>query len=87
MVKIRLTRLGTHKRPFYRVIVTDSRSPRDGRNIEQVGYYDPLTEPKNVKLDLERIDYWLSVGARTSDTVARLVKKYRENPPAAPEQA
>ena len=88
MVKIRLTRLGTHKRPFYRVIVTDSRSPRDGRNIEQVGYYDPLTEPKNVKLDLERIDYWLSVGARTSETVARLVKKYREAPPvAAPEQA
>ena len=77
MVRIRLTRLGTHKRPFYRVIVTDSRSARDGSNIEQIGYYNPLTEPKNVKLDLDRVDYWLSVGAKPSDTVERLIKHYR----------
>lgn len=88
MVKIRLTRLGTHKKPFYRVIVTDSRKPRDGAHIEHVGYYDPLTkrnEPPVVKLDLTRIDYWLSVGAQTSETVERLVKKYRAAAPAAAE--
>jgi small subunit ribosomal protein S16 len=77
MVRIRLTRLGTHKRPFYRVIVTDSRSARDGSNIEQIGYYNPLTQPKNVKLDLGRVDYWLSVGAKPSETVERLIKHYR----------
>jgi small subunit ribosomal protein S16 len=82
MVKIRLTRMGTHKRPFYRVVVADSRSPRDGRHIEQIGYYDPLTEPKNVRLDLNRIDYWLSVGAKPSETVERLIRKYREAPAA-----
>lgn len=85
MVKIRLTRMGTHKRPFYRVVVADSRSPRDGRHIEQIGYYDPLTEPKNVRLDLSRIDYWLSVGAKPSETVERLIRKYREAP--APTEA
>ena len=78
MVKIRLTRMGTHKRPFYRVVVADSRSPRDGRHIEQIGYYDPLTEPKNVKLDLTRVDYWMSKGAKPSETVERLIRKYRE---------
>jgi small subunit ribosomal protein S16 len=83
MVKIRLTRLGTHKRPFYRVIVADSRCPRDGRNIEQVGYYNPLTEPKTIKLDLSRIDYWTSVGAQQSETVARLVKTYRASEASA----
>lgn len=86
MVRIRLTRLGTHKRPFYRVIVVDSRKPRDGANLEQLGYYNPLTEPKDVKLDLARVDYWLSVGARPSETCERLIKKYRETAPAA-EQA
>lgn len=84
MVRIRCTRLGTHKRPFYRVIITDSRSPRDSRSIEQVGYYDPLTKPMNVKLDLERIDHWISVGARPSDTVERLIKAYRTAAAAAP---
>jgi small subunit ribosomal protein S16 len=87
MVKIRLTRLGTHKRPFYRVIVTDSRKPRDGANIEQIGYYDPLTEPKNIKIDLARVDYWVSMGARPSDTCVRLIRKAREAAPAAAEQA
>ena len=77
MVRIRLTRLGTHKRPFYRVIVTDSRNPRDGANIEQIGYYNPLTEPKDIKIDLSRVDYWVSVGARPSETVGRLIKTAR----------
>jgi small subunit ribosomal protein S16 len=77
MVRIRLTRLGTHKRPFYRVIVTDSRNPRDGANIEQIGYYNPLTEPKDIKIDLSRVDYWVSVGAKPSETVERLIKSAR----------
>jgi len=84
MVKIRLPRFGTHKRPFYRVVVADNRKPRDGANIEQVGYYDPLVEPKNVKLDLDRIDYWLGVGAKPSETVERLIKKFRAGGAAAP---
>jgi small subunit ribosomal protein S16 len=87
MVRIRLARFGTHKRPFYRVVVADGRKPRDGANIEQVGFYDPLVEPKNVKLDLTRIDYWLGVGARPSETVERLIKKYRETAAAAPQGA
>lgn len=79
MVKLRLSRFGTHKRPFYRLVATDSRNPRDGRFIEQLGYYDPLPEPKVVKFDIERVDYWLSVGAQASETVQRLLKKAREN--------
>jgi small subunit ribosomal protein S16 len=82
MVRIRLTRLGTHKKPFYRIIVADSRKPRDGAHLEQLGYYDPLTEPKNVKIDLARVDHWISVGARPSETVERLIKKARETAPA-----
>ncbi len=78
MVRIRLTRLGTHKRPFYRVIVADSRKARDGANIELIGHYDPLPENKAIKIDLDRVDYWLSVGARPSETVERLIKKARE---------
>lgn len=77
MVRIRLTRLGAKKKPFYRVIATDSRSPRDGRNIEQLGYYDPMKNPHQVKLDLERVDYWLSVGAQPSDTARKLIEKAR----------
>jgi len=78
MVRIRLTRLGAKKRPFYRVIATDSRSPRDGRFLEQLGYYDPMKTPHEVKLDLERVDHWLSVGAQPSDTVGRLIKQVRD---------
>lgn len=81
MVRIRMTRFGTHKRPFYRVMVADSRSPRDGRAIEQVGYYNPLT--KDLKLDLEKVDGWLKVGAKPSETVERLIKKVREAGAAA----
>ena len=77
MVRIRLTRLGGKKNPFYRVVVADSRSPRDGRCIEQIGHYDPMTEPNTVKLDMERVDYWISKGAQPSDTAASLIKKAR----------
>lgn len=78
MVRIRLTRMGAKKRPFYRVVVADSRSPRDGRFIEQVGYYDPMKDPFDLKLQLDRVDHWLSVGAQPSDTVTRLITKARE---------
>lgn len=87
MVRIRLTRLGAKKRPFYRVVVADSRSPRDGRFIEQVGYYDPMKDPFDLKLDLDRIDHWVGQGASPSDTVARLITKARERAAAPAEQA
>lgn len=72
MVKIRLRRMGTHKRPFYRVIVADSRSPRNGRFIEEIGYYNPLTEPKTVKIDDEKAVKWLLTGAQPTDVVKKL---------------
>jgi len=75
-VKIRLKRMGAKKNPFYRIIVADSRSPRDGRFIEEIGYYDPLTEPKTVKIDNEKAIKWLNNGAKPTDTVDRL---FREN--------
>ncbi len=77
MVRLRLTRRGAKKKPFYRVIACDSRSPRDGRFIEQLGYYDPMKTPHEVKLDLDRVDYWIGMGAQPSDTVGRLIEKYR----------
>ena len=79
MVRIRLTRMGAKKKPFYRMIATDQRSPRDGRNIEQLGWYDPMRNPHEVKLDLARIDYWISVGAQPSETAAKLIEKYRQS--------
>ena len=78
MVRIRLTRMGAKKKPFYRVIAADSRAPRDGRFIERLGHYDPMKQPFELKLNLDRIDYWLGVGAQPSDTVARLIKRARE---------
>ena len=72
MVKIRLTRLGDKKNPFYRIIVADSRAPRDGAFIDIVGTYNPLVEPAEVKIDAEKAKHWLSVGARPSDTVKSL---------------
>ncbi|MEE1038512.1 MAG: 30S ribosomal protein S16 [Eubacterium sp.] len=75
MVKIRLKRMGAHKKPFYRVVVADSRSPRDGRFIEELGYYNPLTEPATVKIDEEKAAKWLSNGAQPTDTVKALFKK------------
>jgi small subunit ribosomal protein S16 len=78
MVRIRLTRMGGKKRPFYRVIAADSRSPRDGRCIEQLGYYDPMKEPHDIKLDLERIAYWIGQGAKPSETVQTLIASYKK---------
>lgn len=75
MVKIRLTRIGAKKRPFYRIIVADSKSRRDGPFIEIIGTYNPLTDPLEIKVDLERAKYWLGNGAQATTTVMRLLKK------------
>ncbi|SKA92181.1 SSU ribosomal protein S16P [Caloramator quimbayensis] len=74
-VKIRLRRMGAKKAPFYRIVVADSRSPRDGKFIEEIGYYNPITEPSEVKIDTEKAKKWLSNGAQPSDTVRSLFKK------------
>ena len=74
-VKIRLTRKGLKKKPFYRVVVADSRSPRDGRIIEEIGYYNPISEPKEIKIDDEKAKNWMSKGAKPTDTVAKLFEK------------
>ncbi|NMB28236.1 MAG: 30S ribosomal protein S16 [Tissierellia bacterium] len=74
-VKIRLRRMGAKKNPFYRIVVADSRSPRDGRFIEEIGYYSPLTDPKTIKIDDEKANEWLSNGAKPTDTVDRLFKE------------
>ncbi|MBQ1333389.1 MAG: 30S ribosomal protein S16 [Lachnospiraceae bacterium] len=73
-VKMRLTRMGKKKAPFYRIIVADSRSPRDGRFIEQVGYYDPTKDPSVIKFDEELTKKWLGNGAQPTETVAKLLK-------------
>ena len=78
MVRLRLARLGAKKNPFYRVVVSDSRSPRNGRFIEKLGFYDPKSNPIVVTLDLSRVDYWLGVGAQPSDTVANLITRARK---------
>jgi len=75
MTVIRLTRMGRKKRPFYRVVVTDSRKRRDGGWIESIGYYNPLKESREVKIDEERLNYWLSVGAQMSDRVKKITAK------------
>ena len=75
MGKIRLKRMGAHKQPFYRVIVADSRSPRDGKFIEEIGYYNPMTEPKEIKIDAEKAKKWLGNGAQPTETVKTLFKK------------
>lgn len=77
MVKLRLTRMGKKKKPFYRIVAADSRVQRDGRWIEQIGYYDPMKNPFELKLDLERADYWIGHGAQATDTVARLIARAR----------
>jgi small subunit ribosomal protein S16 len=74
-VKIRLKRMGAKKKPFYRIVVADSRSPRDGRFIEEIGYYNPLTDPKTVKIDDEKAIKWLNNGAKPTDTVDKLFKE------------
>ncbi|MDR2615832.1 MAG: 30S ribosomal protein S16 [Oscillospiraceae bacterium] len=77
MVKIRLRRMGAKKNPFYRVVVADSRFPRDGRSIEEIGTYNPLTDPAEIKIDAERAEYWIKNGAQPTDTVKALLKKVK----------
>lgn len=74
-VKIRLKRMGAKKAPFYRIVVADSRSPRDGRFIEEIGYYNPLTNPLTVKVDAEKAEKWMKNGAQPTDTVKKLFLK------------
>ena len=74
-VKIRLKRMGANKRPFYRIVVADSRAPRDGRFIEEIGYYNPISEPKQIEIDGERAEKWLKNGAQPTDTVKDLFRK------------
>ena len=74
-VKIRLRRMGQKKAPFYRVIVADSRCPRDGRFIEEIGYYNPLTNPADIKIDAEKAKQWIANGAQPTDTVKAILKK------------
>ncbi len=74
-VKIRLTRMGAKKAPFYRVVVADSRFPRDGRFIEEIGYYNPLTNPIDIKIDADKAKKWIANGAQPTDTVKALLKK------------
>ena len=75
MVKIRLKRMGAHKKPFYRVVVADSRNARNGKFIEELGYYNPLTDPADIKIDLEKAEKWIAQGAQPTDTVRELLKK------------
>ena len=75
MVKIRLKRIGAHKKPFYRVVGADSRTPRDGRFIEELGTYDPLKDPAEIKIDAEKAQKWLDNGAQPTETVRSLLKK------------
>ena len=75
MVKIRLKRMGMKKEPFYRIVVIDSRSGRDGRAIEELGYYNPVSDPVQLKINAERAKYWLGVGAQPTDTTRGLLKK------------
>jgi small subunit ribosomal protein S16 len=82
MVRIRLKRVGTTNSPAFRVVVTDNRSPRDGRFIEELGTYLPLKKGDNVTLKMERADYWIKAGAQPSDTVASMIKRKRRATPA-----
>jgi small subunit ribosomal protein S16 len=87
MVKIRLRRMGAKKSPFYRVVVADSHSPRDGRYIEEIGTYNPLASPSVVKIDLARAQYWLDNGAQPTDTVKALIKKSKAAAAVSPAAA
>lgn len=78
MVKIRLKRIGAKKTPFYRVVVADSRYPRNGRFIDEIGYYDPLKNPAEIKIDVEKANAWIKNGAQPTETVKVLLKKSEE---------
>ena len=73
-VKIRLKRMGSNKKPFYRIIVADARAPRDGKFIDEIGYYNPMTEPKDIKIDEEKAKKWIENGAQPTETVKKLLK-------------
>ena len=75
MVKIRLQRVGAKKAPFYHIVVADSKSPRDGKIIEQIGTYNPMTNPSEIKLDKEKVEKWIKNGAKPTDTVKALIEK------------
>ena len=85
MLTIRLSRVGTTKRPFYRVVIMESHAPRDGRFVESLGHYNPRTEPETVHVDHERVAYWIDKGARPSDTVRTLLARHPAPPPAEAE--
>ncbi len=85
-VVLRLSRAGTHKAPFYHVVATDSRKPRDGRYLEDVGLYDPTCKPERIQLKTERIEYWLKAGAKPSPTVAKVLERARKAAPAPAEK-
>lgn len=78
LLSIRLTRRGAKKKPFYRIVVTEARSKRDGRFVENLGYYDPCRTPAEIKIDRERVDYWIERGAQPSNTVRSLIKRKAE---------
>jgi small subunit ribosomal protein S16 len=84
MVAIRLRKMGSKKRPFFRVVVTDSRAARDSSFVEILGHYNPRTKPAKVEIDRERIDYWVGKGAQLSDTVRTLLKRHMSTPVAVP---
>lgn len=90
MLRIRMSRMGGKKDPHYRVVVAERRGPRDGRFVESVGYYNPALNPIRLHLDLERVDYWIGMGAQPSETVRSLIRKVRtqaEAPAEAPGEA
>lgn len=78
-VRIRLRRMGAHQNPFYRIVVADSRSPRDGRCIEEIGYYNPMTSPEEIKLDSEKAKKWISNGAQPTERVKSIIKSLEES--------
>jgi small subunit ribosomal protein S16 len=87
MLVIRLRRAGAKNRPFFRVVVTEGKSARDGRFVEVLGHYNPRTKPESLTIDRERLDHWLKVGARPSDTVRTLVDRMPAPPPPAADAA
>ena len=87
MLRIRLTRRGAKKDPHYRVVVTELSSPRDGRFVDTLGHYNPARQPVLLRLDLERVDYWLAKGAQPTETVRTLIRRVREEAEAKPQEA
>ena len=85
-VVLRLSRAGTHKAPFYHVVATDSRNARDGKYLEDVGIYDPTQRPERIELKADRVDHWLKVGARPSQTVAAVLKRAKKTAARAAEK-